>query len=885
MPYALGVDLGTTFTAAAIARPDGSTEMVGLTPHRPAVPTVVGLDGDQRWLVGEAAERRARTDPDRVAREFKRRIGDEVPVIVAGSSASVEQLLAVVLADVLGTATRAQGEPPTRVAVTHPAAWAQHKQGLLAAAVAAAGIDPSRVDLLAEPVAAARHYASTERVAPGTVLAVYDLGGGTFDAAVLRREVDGFTVLGAPQGIERAGGLDVDQAVLDHVDEALGGALSRFDPDDRSLAGGLAALRDECVRAKEALSSDTDTTVTVALPGLHESVRITRAELEARIGPLLRGTVDALGRAIESAGLTPGDVDRILLVGGSSRLPVVGQLLAARFGRPVVIDAHPKHSIALGAAQAAAGVAFGAPAGPRPPAGASPVSELVPDRVPEPSPGAGRGGRPPLVLLGVVAVLAIVAAAVGVALAGGGDGGSATTDDGVALEAVGDDDDPEATTTTGPTGVTGPGNDEWGFPTRPIDDPGGSPVAGLRQGSGFAGVDPAFVDRVREVDPAVDDVGLVAEIYDAVVAVQLAALTSGHDGSQVAAPVVEATRGGTPCTTPADCIAVVAGGGDPDYDGQTGRIDLSDYGERTTSRFETFELGRTARPESVLDREADLAGVITEAEFDPPTSDVRADDGVLRIMPVVDDLDPPGVVARYEAAAQLAIADVAAAGGIGIPVELAPTQLLTGLGLDTLSVEEAALQGVDAFLVDDFPAEVEAAAVAAGALILQVNGSFPDQLIAERDARRAGEPPIDGGLRFEFGPSLSAYAYMVATLAEADGCRSIALVGPAGDDADLRAEVLEGAMESRSVVVDVRVQPEIDVADDDSVDAAIEEVVDGLADQSCAMWFFPPESEELVVLLAGAVDGGVGPRELFTYLGDGALGPSLVDGVLAIVEG
>ena len=191
MPYALGVDLGTTFTAAAAVHQDGRVEMVALTPHRPAVPTVVALDADRRWVVGEAAERRARAEPERVARAFKRRLGDPTPTVVAGSPVPTEHLLAVVLNDVVATATRTLGEPPAHVVVTHPASWGQHTLGLLTAAVAAAGLDPGRVGRLPEPVAAALHDAAAERMAPGTAVAVYDLGGGTFDAAIVRKEAAG----------------------------------------------------------------------------------------------------------------------------------------------------------------------------------------------------------------------------------------------------------------------------------------------------------------------------------------------------------------------------------------------------------------------------------------------------------------------------------------------------------------------------------------------------------------------------------------------------------------------------------------------------------------------------------------------------------------------
>jgi hypothetical protein len=118
--------------------------------------------------------------------------------------------------------------------------------------------------------------------------------------------------------------------------------------------GALVRLRQECIEAKEALSSETDATIPVLLPNVQSEVRLTRVEFEAMIRPSLTETIGALRRAVQSAGVEPAEVKAVLLVGGSSRIPLVGQLVSAELGRPVAVDAHPKHAIALGAAIAAA---------------------------------------------------------------------------------------------------------------------------------------------------------------------------------------------------------------------------------------------------------------------------------------------------------------------------------------------------------------------------------------------------------------------------------------------------------------------------------------------------------------------------------------------------
>jgi molecular chaperone DnaK len=204
-----------------------------------------------------------------------------------------------------------------------------------------------------EPEAAAIHYASLERVEPGSVIAVYDLGGGTFDAALLRKTDGGWDVLGEPQGIERLGGVDFDEAVFQHVVAATGDAMTDLDPSDEATRAALARLRRECVEAKEALSSDTDASIPVLLPNLQTGAHHPR-RVRADGAPALADTITTLSRAMRSAGIDRDDVDAVLLVGGSSRIPLVAELVSTEIGRPVAVDAHPKHLVAMGAARHAA---------------------------------------------------------------------------------------------------------------------------------------------------------------------------------------------------------------------------------------------------------------------------------------------------------------------------------------------------------------------------------------------------------------------------------------------------------------------------------------------------------------------------------------------------
>ena len=154
----------------------------------------------------------------------------------------------------------------------------------------------------------------------------------------------------APDGIEHLGGADVDEAMTQLVLRSLADRLDGADLDDPATVVGLARLRRDCVEAKEALSGDTEVTVPVALPGVNTTVRINRAELEALTRPALLDTVAAVRRTLTSAGIEARDLRAIVLVGGSSRMPLVRELLQRAFPVSLSIDTHPKHDVALGAA-------------------------------------------------------------------------------------------------------------------------------------------------------------------------------------------------------------------------------------------------------------------------------------------------------------------------------------------------------------------------------------------------------------------------------------------------------------------------------------------------------------------------------------------------------
>lgn len=362
MSYRLGVHLGTTSVAAAAAH-GPRVDMLSLSEDNVVTPSAVYLRSDGVLITGELAVRHHHLRPDRVARELKRRLGDETPIMLGGASHAVPVLLAQILKDVVATATAACGRSPEIVVLTHPASWGPFRREVFGEVPRLAGLSATR--MVTEPQAAAVHYDARRRVGDGEIVVVYHLGGGTCEITVLRRRAEEFAVLGPPESLERLGGIDVDEAILGYVNRATHGALAGLGIDDQPIATRLARLRQDCVVAKEALSMEADAVVPVFLPARHLRIPLTRSTLEGLIRPLLDTTMHALRRALASADIAPDEVSAVFLTGGSTRIPLVGRMISDVVECPAVSDPHPEFVVALGAARLAA---------PLPGAGAHPAT-------------------------------------------------------------------------------------------------------------------------------------------------------------------------------------------------------------------------------------------------------------------------------------------------------------------------------------------------------------------------------------------------------------------------------------------------------------------------------------------------------------------------------
>jgi YVTN family beta-propeller protein len=349
--YNLGIDVGNTYVAVALARAT-AVEMFHFRDHAVVTPATVHRRDDGTLAAGEAASTPAGSSLDRLDGAFMGRLGDPTPMVVGSEPYTVTNLLGILLHDVVQQVIGVQGDPPDHIVLTYPASWGAFRRALFEEAVRQAGLD--KASTVTEPEAAATYYNASQRWNDGDTVAVYDLGGDTFNATVLLKQSGGVYILGEPERIEHLGGREFDETILSNVNDTVDGALSELDTTRPQNIVALAAVRQECIRAKEALSADTETVFPVLLPGRRFDVRLARSDFEDMVRGPIALTVNALSRTVHSAEVEPSDLSAVLLLGGSSRIPLVAQMVSAKLGCSVILDPYPQHVVALGAAALAA---------------------------------------------------------------------------------------------------------------------------------------------------------------------------------------------------------------------------------------------------------------------------------------------------------------------------------------------------------------------------------------------------------------------------------------------------------------------------------------------------------------------------------------------------
>lgn len=353
-----GIDFGTWTSALVILR-RGHPPLPVRDPVSPygatSVRSAVCLLPDGSTVVGQAALNSRLRRPERFRAEFKREFGEAFPHQLGERRFTTVQLTTEVLGFLVEQAGAAVNAAPSRVVITVPATWEGNRRELMLAAAEAAGLPPEVVEVRTEPVAATVYALHDHGMDRDRTVLVYDLGGGTFDVAVAQGSTEGFAVLGSPGGLADAGGIAIDRAVLALVQERCPEAVAELrqaaaGSDDPGVLRRAILLAEACTTFKHQLSVSSQHSDLLTMLDPPVEVTLTQADLKAAIRPMLSDTVEECERVLRTHGLEWGDLDLIVPVGGSSRLPMVGDLLAERSGQPVLTVSEPELAVATGAA-------------------------------------------------------------------------------------------------------------------------------------------------------------------------------------------------------------------------------------------------------------------------------------------------------------------------------------------------------------------------------------------------------------------------------------------------------------------------------------------------------------------------------------------------------
>ena len=346
MSKIIGIDLGTTYSAVAVLE-GGEAKIIPNPEGNRTTPSVVAFKGDE-IQVGEVAKRHAITNPNTVI-SIKRHMGTDYKVEVNGKKYSPQEISAMILQNLKATAESYLGEKVTKAVITVPAYFNDAQRQATKDAGKIAGLEVERI--INEPTAAALAYGLDKTDIDQKVL-VFDLGGGTFDVSILELGDGVFEVL-ATSGDNLLGGDDFDQAIIDYLVEEFKKEQG-IDLSKDKMA--MQRLKDAAEKAKKDLSGVTSTQISLpfisagANGPVHLENTLTRAKFDELTRHLVEKTLVPTRQALKDAGLTPSDIDQVILVGGSTRIPAVQEAIKKEMGKEPHKGVNPDEVVAMGAA-------------------------------------------------------------------------------------------------------------------------------------------------------------------------------------------------------------------------------------------------------------------------------------------------------------------------------------------------------------------------------------------------------------------------------------------------------------------------------------------------------------------------------------------------------
>lgn len=351
MGKVIGIDLGTTNSCVAVME-GGQPVVIPNAEGARVTPSVVAFTKTGERLVGQVAKRQAITNPERTVISIKRHMGTNYRVKIDDKEYSPEEISAMILMKLKQDAEAYLGEKITQAVITVPAYFNDSQRQATKNAGRIAGLEVLRI--INEPTAAALAYGLDKE--GNQKILVYDLGGGTFDVSILEIGEGVFEVL-ATSGNNRLGGDDFDQRIIDYIADEF---MKEHGIDLRKDRMALQRLKEAAEKAKIELSSTLTTNINLpfitadASGPKHLDMTLTRAKFEELTADLVEMTMGPLRQALKDAGLTPDDIDKVILVGGSTRIPAVQEAVRKATGKEPYKGINPDECVAIGAAIQAA---------------------------------------------------------------------------------------------------------------------------------------------------------------------------------------------------------------------------------------------------------------------------------------------------------------------------------------------------------------------------------------------------------------------------------------------------------------------------------------------------------------------------------------------------
>ncbi len=344
----IGIDLGTTNSCCAVLEGGVPTVIANAEGDR-TTPSVVAFTKKGEELVGALAKRQAVTNAEKTISSIKRDMGTDKKRNIDGKKYSPEEISAKILAKIKKDAESYLGEPVTHAVITVPAYFNDAERQATKNAGKIAGLEVDRI--VNEPTAAALAYGLDKQDKLQTIL-VYDLGGGTFDVSILELG-DGVYEVKSTSGNNRLGGDDFDKRVMDYIVDEIE-KETKADVKDDQMA--MQRIKDEAEKAKKDLSNST--TTTISLPFIAQvdgtpvnfEMDLTRAKFESLNKDLFDSTLDSVKKALSDAKLKASDIDQVVLVGGSTRIPYIQDLVKKELGKEPNKSVNPDEVVAMGAA-------------------------------------------------------------------------------------------------------------------------------------------------------------------------------------------------------------------------------------------------------------------------------------------------------------------------------------------------------------------------------------------------------------------------------------------------------------------------------------------------------------------------------------------------------